>query len=201
MLKHLLRGFARRPAAPPPRRALPAPAIPVTALVPVHPPMRLTRDDAALADEDTKLLAADLEEAFAIMRARQHIDDAQKRLADGEFLVTMGVVEKFAYDCLDFGPERTHHIEVVALGKSFEQWLRATGRYEVRKAAFARAMTSVLEWQGGHRSTIGGRDLFVGCRLSERFAESLTKPNHRMESKARLGMGLTELSGGRPSPG
>lgn len=191
MLKHLFRGFrqALRPSPPP------QPETRAVALLPVpRPPAALIRrDDYMLTQEDN--LKQDLEEAFAVLRARQHLSTAEKRRADGEFLVTMGVVEKFAYECLDFGPEQTHHIGVVALGKAFEQWLRATERYEVSKASFARAMTKVLEWQGGHRSTIEGNDLFVGCRLMADFTESLGAPKERFVGKARLGMGLAELFG------
>lgn len=210
MLKYLFRGFRRpQPPASPSPRALPPPDVPVVALTPVPAEQRpkgdpISRADYALADERNDTVAADLEECFALIRARQHLSDAQRRVADGEFLVNMGVVEKFAYQELDFGPECTHHIPVKTLGQAFDKWVKASGRYEVSKASFARAMTRVLEWQGGHRSTIDGQDLFVGCRMTMRFAESIgfdSRVDASQEGKTRLGMGIGELSGGRMSPG
>lgn len=206
MLKYLMRGFRRTPSPPKPApRALPNLNVPVTALVPV-PSNRPKGDPIAAADwllteETNDTVAAELEECFAMMRARQHIDQAQRRLADGEFLVSMGVVEKFANESLDFGPEKNHHIPVKSLAKAFERWVKASGRYEVRKESFVRAMTTVLEWQGGHRSVIDGQELFVGCSLTPRFVESMGSSPGVSESKDRLGMGIAELSGGRLLPG
>jgi hypothetical protein len=202
MFRKLVNRF--RSAPPPPRRAaLPAPEVPVIALVPVEnhrqyaPP--LSPADMALADESNATIESDLEQVFALMRSRQ--DSILNRASrDGQYLIVLGLVEKFLYDNFDFGPEITHHIPAKTAYQAFESWLRATGRHHIHKTPFLRAATTVVEWQGGHRSLIDGQEVLVGCRLTPKFFELLNAPKPRFatakDGKVRLGMGLEQLAGG-----
>lgn len=161
----------------------------------VRPP--LAAADAALVDE-TPTIEADLELVFAEIRAREAARDHQRRVSDGDFLMAMGLVEKFIYENMDFGPGRTHNISVGTAASAFEAWRKQLGFAAISKPGLARAMMVVMEWQGCHKANHSGKWLYIGAKLRDDFAVQFAPRNMQgVQSKTRLGMGLAELSRGQ----
>lgn len=164
----------------------PSPAIPVS--------------DHLLADEGP-VTEADVTACITEVRARRNAPPRDSTRID--LLLAIGAAEQFAAECLDYGPEQTHHAKPEHLAKAIQTWAVGRGRVISDPKAFLAALLTLLEFRGGHRAQrrIGEHvvgELFVGCKLNEDAIAMLNRrasPQRSIERNPQLSRVLGELLG------
>lgn len=154
-------------------------------------PIPLTREplppisakDMALAEEEQPITRDDIE---ACIRAIQEHAAGRRQPRIGPdptlFFLALQQAEKFALECLEFGPARTHNVKRHRLDRAFTIWARSQFFSSVDESAFAEAMVSVLSWQGGHATDT----VYMGVRIVSRVAESLSRPGDGVKGTGRI---------------
>ena len=139
----------------------------------------ILNEDYALADEPP-ITEADVEQCIASIRTAKPRPPEQT-----DFFLAIAQAEKFAFDCLEFGPEQTHHTRGVHLDTAFQVWAIRTMRYPPDAQTAKHAMRTILEWRGGHILIRNGFELYVGCKLNAKIVEMVNNTRRPLDVVAR----------------
>jgi hypothetical protein len=140
----------------------------------------ISQRDLDLTEEEP-ISEIDVEACLAAIRQRaERRSQPRTGPAPELFFLALQQAEKFANECLEFGPGRTHNVKVKRLDRAFTIWARTQRFDAVDEAAFSQALLLILSSQGGHKAARDGSEIYVGCRLIQQVADSLTRPTRPM---------------------